>query len=58
MSEARKELIRKAFKKCDTSGDGVLKVNDLKVSTISYFQAEVQKRSTAINFLGETATDS
>ena len=31
MSETRKELILKAFQKCDTSGDGVLKVNDLKV---------------------------
>ena len=31
MSEARKDLIMKAFQKCDTSGDGVLKVNDLKV---------------------------
>jgi len=30
MSQARKDLILKAFKKCDTSGDGVLKVNDLK----------------------------
>ena len=47
MSEARKELIRKAFKKCDTSGDGVLKVNDLKVSIEKLLPS---------NFLGGTGT--
>ena len=39
MSENRKKVVMEAFKKMDKTGDGVITIDDLKVSRVSNISA-------------------
>ena len=38
MSEARKKVVREAFAKMDKTGDGVITVDDLKVTVLKLIE--------------------
>lgn len=40
MSESRKKVIREAFNKMDKSGDGVITVEDLKVTVKVFLESD------------------